>query len=84
MEGNKQFIRPNRIKKRNNISKIYENDMKYETKHGIVNVLNSYFVNIDKHLCESMNAGPDDHYQYILKVIVLIHYPLHYQYNYLY
>ena len=83
MEANKQFIRPNRIKK-NNINKIYENDIKYETKHGIANVLNSYFVNIDKHLSESMNAGPDDHYQYILKVIVLIHYPLHYQYNYLY
>ena len=35
----------------------------YETKHNIANVLNSYFANIGKHISESMNAEPSDHYQ---------------------
>ena len=29
-----------------------ENDITYETKLDIANVLNSYFVNIDKHISE--------------------------------
>ena len=32
--------------------------------HDIANVLNSYFVNISKHISESMNAS-FDHYQYL-------------------
>ena len=33
--------------------------------HDIANVLNSYFVNIGKHISESMKAGPYDHFQYL-------------------
>ena len=52
------IIWQNRINKRNIINKILENDITYETKHDIANVLNSYFVNIGKRISESMNAGP--------------------------
>ena len=52
------IIRPNKINKINIINKINENDITYETKHDIANVLNSYFVNIGKHIYESMNPGP--------------------------
>ena len=64
------IIRPNRINKWNVIDKMSKNYVTYETKHYITNVLNSYFVNIIKHISESMNTGPLDHYQY-----------LYYQYN---
>ena len=57
------IIRSNRINKKNIIIKICENDITYVTKHDISNVLNSYFVNIGKRISESMNAGPNDHYQ---------------------
>ena len=30
----------------------------YGKQHDIVNVLNSYFVNIGKYISESINAGP--------------------------
>ena len=33
--------------------------------HDIANVLNSYIVNIGKHISESMNTGPYDHNQYL-------------------
>ena len=46
----------------------------FETKHDIANILNSYFVNIGKHISESMNAGLYDHYQYLKGKIILIHY----------
>ena len=60
------IIRPNRINKRNIITKISGNEITYETKHDIAIVLNSYFVNIGKRVSESMNAGPNDHYQYLI------------------
>ena len=56
------IIRPNRINKRIIINKISENDITYEAKHAISNVLNSYFVNIGKRIFVSMNSGPYDHY----------------------
>ena len=59
------IILPNTINKKNIINKICENDITYVTKHDISNVLNSYFVNIGKRISESMNAGPNDHYQYL-------------------
>ena len=59
------IIRPNRINKKNIINKISQNDITYETKHDIANVLNSYFVNTSKRISESMNAGHYDHYQYL-------------------
>ena len=59
------IIRPNRINQKNIINTICENDITYLTNHDISNVLNSYFVNIGKHTSESMNAGPNDHYQYL-------------------
>ena len=59
------IIRPNRINKKNIINKIGVNDITYVTKHDILNVLNTYFVNIGKRLYEPMNAVPYDHYQYL-------------------
>ena len=50
------IIRPNRINKINIVNKISENGITHETKHDIENVLTSYFVNIGKHISESMNA----------------------------
>ena len=53
------IINKTRINKRCIINKTNENDITYETKHDIGNVLNSYFVNIySKRISESMNAGP--------------------------
>ena len=59
------IIRPNKINKKNIINKIDENNITYETKNDIANVLNSYFLNIGKRISESRNAGPYDHYQYL-------------------
>ena len=59
------IIRPNRIDKIIVINKISENYITYETNHDIASVLNSHFVNIRKHISESRNAGPYDHYQYL-------------------
>ena len=59
------IVRLNRINKKIIINKISENDITYETKHDIANVLNSYSVNTNKRISESMNAGPYDHYQYV-------------------
>ena len=50
------IIRQNKINKRNIVIKISENDIKYETKPDIANVLNSYFVNIGEHISVPMNA----------------------------
>ena len=58
------IIRSNRINKRKFINKINENDISYETKHDIGNVLNSHFVHIGKHISESTLEGPFDHCQY--------------------
>ena len=58
------FRRTESIKK-NIIYKICENAIIYVTKHDISNVLNSFFVNIGKHISESMIAGPYHHYQYL-------------------
>ena len=58
-------IRPNRINKRNIINEISKNYITYGTKRDIGNELNSYFVNINKCISESMNAGPYDHYKYL-------------------
>ena len=41
-----------------------ENDINYEIKHDIPNILNLYFVNICKHISESTNAVPYIHYKY--------------------
>ena len=42
-----------------------ENYITYETNNDIGNELNSYIVNIFKHLSESKNAGDYDHDQYL-------------------
>ena len=68
------IIRPNRINKKDIINTICENDITYVTKHDISNLLNSYFINIGKHISESMNVGPYDHYQYLKGITMLIHY----------
>ena len=65
MEGNKHYYSANAINKVKIINKICENNITYETKHDIANVLNSYFLNIGKHISESMDAGPSDYYQYL-------------------
>ena len=65
MEVNRLYYSAERINERNIINKIRENDITHEAKHDSANVLNSHCVNIGKHISESMNAGPYDHYKYL-------------------
>ena len=39
------------------MNKMSQNDITYETKHDIANVLNSYFVNIGKRISKSMKVA---------------------------